>query len=100
MTTGEDHMTKLLFGAASALFLLNTASFAAEKTVTLMVENMTCAACPHIVKGSLAAVPGVTQVLISFEDKTATVTYDDAKVAIPALVRATTDAGYPSAPKS
>ena len=93
-------MTKLLFGAASALFLLNTASFAGEKTVTLMVENMTCATCPHIVKGSLAAVPGVTQVLISFEDKTATVTYDDAKAAIPTLVRATTDAGYPSAPKS
>jgi mercuric ion binding protein len=39
-------------------------------------------------------------VLISFENKTATVTYDDAKVTIPALVRATTDAGYPSAPKS
>ena len=93
-------MTKLLFGAASALFLLNTASFAAEMTVTLAVENMTCTACPHIVKGSLVAVPGVSQVAISFEDKTATVTYDDAKAAIPTLVRATTDAGYPSAPKS
>jgi periplasmic mercuric ion binding protein len=93
-------MTKLLFGAASTLFLFNTASFAAEKTVTLAVENMTCSACPHIVKGSLAAVPGVNQALISFKDKTATVTYDDAKAAIPLLVRATTDAGYPSAPKS
>jgi periplasmic mercuric ion binding protein len=45
-------------------------------------------------------------VLISFKDKTATVTYDNAKAddnakaAIPLLVRATTDAGYPSAPKS
>lgn len=93
-------MTKLLFAAASAALLFNTASFAAERTVTLAVENMTCAACPHIVKGSLAAVPGVSQVLISFKDKTATVTYDDAKAAIPLLVRATTDAGYPSAPKS
>jgi mercuric ion binding protein len=65
-----------------------------------MIENMTCAACPHIVRGSLVTVPGVTQVLISSEDKTATITYDDAKAAIPALVRATTDAGYPSAPKS
>ena len=45
-------MTKLLFGAASAFLLFNTASFAAEKTVTLAVENMTCSACPHIVKGS------------------------------------------------
>jgi periplasmic mercuric ion binding protein len=93
-------MTKLLFGAASAFFLFNTASFAAEKTVTLAVENMTCSACPHIVRGSLAAVPGVSHVMISFEDKTATVTYDDAKTAVLTLVRATTDAGYPSAPKS
>ena len=93
-------MRKLLFGAASAFFLFNTASFAAEKTVTLAVENMTCSACPHIVKGSLSAVLGVSQVLVSFADKTATVTYDDAKTAVPTLVRATTDAGYPSAPKS
>ena len=93
-------MVKQLLGVASTFFLLNTASFAAEKTVTLAVENMTCTACPHIVKGSLAAVRGVSHVMISFEDKTATVTYDDAKAAIPVLVRATTDAGYPSAPKS
>ena len=94
-------MTKTpLYAATSGILLLSTAAFAAEKTVTLAVENMTCSACPHIVKGSLAAVPGVSQVLISFKDKTATVTYDDAKAAIPLLVRATTDAGYPSAPKS
>jgi periplasmic mercuric ion binding protein len=89
-----------LYAATSVILLLSTAAFAAEKTVTLSVENMTCAACPHIVKGSLAAVPGVRDVVISFEDKTATVTYDDAKAAIPTLIRATTDAGYPSAPKS
>ena len=82
------------------LFLLSTAAFAAEKTVTLAVENMTCPACPHIVKGSLATVPGVSHVVISFEDKAATVAYDDSKAALPALVRATTNAGYPSAPKS
>ena len=93
-------MTKLLFAAGSAALLFNISSFAAERTVTLAVENMTCSACPHIVKGSLAAVPGVSQVLISFKDKTATVTYDDAKAAIPLLVRAIADAGYPSAPKS
>jgi periplasmic mercuric ion binding protein len=93
-------LARILWVAASALFLLSTAAFAAEKTVTLVVENMTCAACPHIVKGSLVAVPGVSHVVISFEGKTATVTYDDAKAAIPALIHATTDAGYPSAPKS
>jgi periplasmic mercuric ion binding protein len=81
-----------LFGAPLAV--------AAERTATLAVENMTCTACPHIVKGSLAAVPGVSKVVVSFEDKTATVTYDDARTAIPALISATTNAGYPSTPKS
>jgi mercuric ion binding protein len=93
-------MTKFVYAAASALLALSTSALAAEKTVTLSVENMTCTACPHIVKGSLAAIPGVSAVVVSFADKTATVTYDDAKAEIPALIRATTDAGYPSAPKS
>jgi mercuric ion binding protein len=93
-------MGKFVYAAASALLALSPSAFAAEKTVTLSVENMTCAACPHIVKGSLAAVPGVNTVVVSFADKTATVTYDDAKAEIPALVRATTNAGYPSTPKS
>lgn len=93
-------MGKFVYAAASAFLALSTSAFAAEKTVTLSVENMTCAACPHIVKGSLAAVPGVSAVVVSFADKIATVTYDDAKAEIPALVRATTNAGYPSAPKS
>jgi hypothetical protein len=33
-------------------------------------------------------------------DKTAVVTFDDAKTAVPALISATTNAGYPSALKS
>jgi hypothetical protein len=44
-------------------------------------------------------VPGVTNVVVSFEDKTAVVTYDDSKAQVDALVKATTNAGYPSAPK-
>ncbi len=39
---------------------------AAEKTATLAVENMYCAACPYIVKQSLAAVPGVKDVKVSY----------------------------------
>jgi mercuric ion binding protein len=45
-------------------------------------------------------VPGVSTVVVSFEDKTAIVTYDDSKVEVDALVKATTNAGYPSSPKS
>ncbi len=93
-------MTKFL---SAALFgsglLLSSAAFAGENTVTLAVRNMDCASCPFTVKSSLQAVPGVAKVVVSFADKTAVVTFDDAETAVPALITATTNAGYPSAPK-
>ncbi len=91
-----------LFTAAVLVFnvLTVSATLAAEKSVTLAVENMTCVACPHIVKGSLSAVQGVRDVVVSFEDKTATVTFDDAEVTVPVLISATTNAGYPSTEKN
>jgi periplasmic mercuric ion binding protein len=93
-------MNKLLMSTALSLCLLApSAVLAAEKTVTLAVKNMYCAACPHTVKASLEAVRGVTKVAVSYEDKTATVTFDDAKTEVDALTAATTNAGYPSAPK-
>jgi periplasmic mercuric ion binding protein len=93
-------MNKLLMSTALSLCLLAPAAvLAAEKTVTLAVKNMYCAACPHTVKASLEAVRGVTKVAVSYEDKTATVTFDDAKTEVDALTAATTNAGYPSAPK-
>jgi periplasmic mercuric ion binding protein len=92
-------MYKLLASATFAL-LVSSSTFAAEKTVTLAVENMYCAACPQTVRASLEAVPGVSQVAVSFKDKTAIVSYDDSKANVEALTSATTKAGYPSAPKS
>jgi len=61
---------------------------------------MYCADCPFIVKKSLEAVPGVTKATVSYKDKTAVVIYDETKTTVPALVKATTEAGYPSAPKN
>ncbi|HZV06219.1 MAG TPA: mercury resistance system periplasmic binding protein MerP [Gemmataceae bacterium] len=93
-------MTKLPASVAVIVSLLASSSaFAAEKTITLAVQNMTCSACPGTVKASLQAVPGVTDVVVSAEDKTAVVTYDDTKAGVDALVKATTNAGYPSSPK-
>lgn len=83
----------------SASLLISSIAFAGEKTVTLAVQNMDCAACPFTVKSSLQAVPGVAKAVVSFADKTAVVTFDDAKTAVPALITATTNAGYPSTPK-
>ena len=94
-------MIKLFSAAALGLgFITSSSALAAEKTVTLAVQHMTCAACPRTVKASLQAVPGVSNVAVSAEDKTAVVTFDDSKAQVDALVKATTNAGYPSAPKS
>jgi mercuric ion binding protein len=90
-------MTVSLFGLC---LLASSAALAGEKTVTLSVENMYCSACPIAVKSSLEAVPGVAKAVVSYADKTAVVTFDDAKTAVPALISATTNAGYPSALKS
>jgi mercuric ion binding protein len=52
-------MTKLVaFIVGLSLFAASTA-YAAERTVTLAVENMYCAACPHTVRARLQAVAGV-----------------------------------------
>jgi periplasmic mercuric ion binding protein len=94
-------MTKLLVSAAIAVSVLTSSTvFAAERTITLAVKNMYCADCPFIVRKSLEAVPGVTKAVVSYKDKTAVVTFDDGRTDVPALTRATTDAGYPSAPRS
>ncbi len=71
-------MIKLLATAAFGFGLIaSSTAFGAEKTITLAVQHMTCAACPRTVKASLQAVPGVTNVVVSAEDKTAVVTFDD-----------------------
>ncbi len=80
--------------AIAGLFAFGAA--AAERTVILKVDNMTCALCPPTVKKSLERVPGVTKVQVDLDKQTAVVTFDDAKSDIQALTKATTNAGYPS----
>ncbi len=69
---------------------------ATPQTAVLDVQNMTCSLCPVTVKKSLENVSGVSQARIDFYKKTATVTFDADRTSTPALVKATTDAGYPS----
>lgn len=70
---------------------------AATQTVVLDVKNMTCELCPITVKKSLEQVPGVASAKVDLDRKTATVQYDPDKAAPAALVKATTNAGFPSA---
>ena len=70
-------MTKSLTAALFGLGLLaSSPAFVGEKTVTLAVQNMYCTACPVTVKSSLEAVPGVAKAVVSYENKTAVVTFD------------------------
>src|SRR5215471_7272971 len=80
LVIGKMPMNKILAYSAFAVTIVAApTAMAAERTITLAVENMYCAACPSIVKGSLEAVPGVAKVAVSYKDKTATIVYDDAK---------------------
>jgi mercuric ion binding protein len=76
--------------------LASSPAQARERTVRLFVANMSCPSCPYIVRKTLARVPGVSAVDVSFEDKTATVTFDDNKASVASLTEATANAGYPS----
>ena len=92
-------MKRILSAAvmATALAAAGTA-IAAERIVTLGVKNMYCEACPYIVGKSLKKVGGVGNVAVSYQKQTATVTFDDGKTNVAALIQATTRAGYPSQP--
>lgn len=70
--------------------------FAATQTATLAVPGMTCEACPITVQHALAKVKGVVKTSVSFEKRQAIVTFDNDKTNVQALIKATTEAGYPS----
>ncbi|MCW5632789.1 MAG: cation transporter [Rubrivivax sp.] len=83
-----------------ALLLLATASLAAaaatSQTAVLDLRNMTCGLFAVTVRKSLEKVPGVSQARVDYARKTATVTFDAGQTNAEALVKATTDAGFPS----
>ncbi|MDP1569325.1 MAG: mercury resistance system periplasmic binding protein MerP [Vicinamibacterales bacterium] len=90
---------KMLLATAATLLLLASPAWAGTKTVTLDVSGMTCATCPIVVKKALTSVDGVTEVQVSFEERQATVTFDEARTTVEALTKATTNAGFPSTVK-
>lgn len=71
-------------------------AFAASRSVTLAVSNMTCSACPITVRKALFGVHGVEKVAFNLDRREAAVTFDDDSTTVKALTKATEDAGYPS----
>lgn len=88
--------TYLSIAFAAVVMLFSHYALANPRTITLAISNMTCTACPYIIKQSIAAVNGVENVMVSFEQKTATVTFDDSKTNDAAVAEASTQAGYPA----
>ncbi len=87
-------MKKLIILIWSSLFSI--AASAELKSVTLAVPGMDCPVCPITVRKALEKVEGVHEVIVEYEARTVVVDYDDARVELPALTQATTDAGFPS----
>lgn len=83
----------------SLFSLLSLAAFAKEQTITLDVPTMNCATCPFTVKSSLQKVDGVKRAEVSYDTRSAVVTFNDEKTTAKALTDATTNAGYPSTVK-
>lgn len=71
----------------------------ALRTTVFAVQNMTCPLCPVTVKTAMEGVSGVQAVTIDFDAKTATVVYNPAVATVDAIAAASTNAGYPAAPK-
>ena len=90
---------KTMLVAVVAVLICAAAAWASPKTVTLNVPGMTCEACPITVKKALQKVPSVSKIEVLYEKKQVVVTFDDAKTNTDALVKATTNAGYPSQPE-
>lgn len=78
-------------------FLAVAVSAGAIRTVVLDVQKMTCALCAITVQKALQKVPGVAEVRIDYDRKTATVKYDGQWVNTAELLKATSDAGFPAA---
>ncbi|MES2355882.1 MAG: heavy-metal-associated domain-containing protein [Pseudomonadota bacterium] len=87
-------MKKFIIAALLAFPLTGMA--ASSQTAVLDVENMTCSLCQVTVKKALEKLPGVADAKIDLDKKTATVQFDPAQANFDTLIKATTDAGYPS----
>lgn len=81
---------------AAFAFIFGGTAFAAPRTATLEVQNMSCVACAPIVKKTLSQLEGVQQVSVHERAGAANVTvlFNDEKVSPEALAKATTNAGF------
>lgn len=80
----------------TSLAIAAGAHAAGTSNAILAVSNMDCGTCPITVRKALERIPGVESAKVDFKTKLAVVAFDPAKTKPETLVKATTDAGYPS----
>ncbi|MDQ0484937.1 copper chaperone CopZ [Guptibacillus hwajinpoensis] len=61
---------------------------------TLKIDGMTCGHCKSAVTTALKELEGVSGVEVNLEEGTATVSYDDSSVSVPAMNEAVEEQGY------
>lgn len=92
-------MKRVLFAISLLATVAALPAGATPQTVTLSVPGMDCSTCPITVRKALTNVAGVTRAEASLDTKQAVVTFDNSKAGVDALIKATTNAGYPSSLK-
>lgn len=92
-------MKRVLFAISLLATVAALPAGATPQTVTLSVPGMDCSTCPITVRKALTNVAGVTRAEASLDTKQAVVTFDNSKTGVDALIKATTNAGYPSSLK-
>jgi mercuric ion binding protein len=66
----------------------------ATKVVALKIDGMTCGGCVYGVKKVLTRLEGVSKAVVSYETKSAVVTFDPARVSVDKMIRAIKTLGY------
>ena len=89
---------KITWAAMVVMFLGSVTSYAAQadQTVVFDVQKMTCATCPIAVRTAIRRVNGVKVVRVSFENKSAIVTFDPSTTSTAVIAKASTDVGFPA----
>lgn len=95
-------MMKRLTSVALLAGALCLPALAAARSVTvaLNVPTMDCSTCPITIRAALMKTPGVLSARVSYKTREAVVVFDDARVSVDELKKATANAGYPSYLKS
>ena len=75
---------------------ISASAWSAEKTLTLSIPSMDCAACPITLKQALTKVDGIKAVSSHLGTRQTTVTFDDGKVTPAIITHTTTNAGFPA----